>query len=296
MYRTNKHEMQRPKRRMRRFIVYALVLILAGASSAAILISHNREVDAQVAQIEADQKAFIDDVDAQLRAIAERKERERQEAAANAIADQSTQSSTEVAATINAADCNIDTAHNNPASVDVVVNKKHCIQPLLFAPDDLVEVYGAVISAKASDAFTALYNAAATAGQPIRVTSSYRSYSTQVNTYNYWVSVSGTVGADTYSARPGYSEHQTGLAVDIAAGGCALDCFGSTSQYQWMLANAANYGFIQRYYAGSEAITGYSAEEWHYRYVGEAVAKDMKAKGIKTLEEYWNISGGEYYY
>ena len=115
-----------------------------------------------------------------------------------------------------------------------------------------------------------------------------------MSTYAYWVSVSGASGADTYSARPGYSEHQTGYAFDVAAGGCALDCFGTTSQYQWMQQHAAEYGFIQRYYAGYESITGYKAEGWHYRYVGVDVAQDMKAKGIKTLEQYWSIPGGDY--
>lgn len=101
-------------------------------------------------------------------------------------------------------------------------------------------------------------------------------------------------GADTYSARPGYSEHQTGLAFDVAANGCTLNCFGSTSQYQWFQQNAADYGFIQRYYSGYEVITGYKSEEWYYRYVGASIAKDMQAKGIKTLEQYWNIPGGDY--
>ena len=82
--------------------------------------------------------------------------------------------------------------------------------------------------------------------------------------------------------------------IDVAANGCVLDCFGATSQYQWLQAHAAEYGFIQRYYAGYEAITGYSAEEWHYRYVGVDVATDMKNKGIMTLEEYYGISGGDY--
>ncbi|MBC7459454.1 M15 family metallopeptidase, partial [Candidatus Saccharibacteria bacterium] len=122
-------------------------------------------------------------------------------------------------------------------------------------------------------------------------------YSSQVSTYKYWVGVSGAAGADTYSARPGYSEHQTGLAFDVAdsAGAYPLDSFKKTSQYQWLLANAANYGFIQRYYAGYTSITGYTAEEWHYRYVGVAVAKDMASKGIKTLEQYWGVSGGDYF-
>jgi len=190
--------------------------------------------------------------------------------------------------------CNTSTTHTNPAAIDVVVNKKHCIQPLSYAPGDLVTTHGATISAQAVDAFNQLYAAAAAAGQPFYVTSSYRSYSDQVATYNHWISISGQAGADTYSARPGYSEHQTGLAFDVAANGCVLDCFGSTSQYTWFQQHAADYGFIQRYYAGYESITGYKAEEWHYRYVGVQVAKDMQSKGIKTLEQYWSISGGDY--
>ena len=190
--------------------------------------------------------------------------------------------------------CNNATTHINPAAIDVLVNKQHCIQPLTFAPDDLMTAQGAILSAKAIDAFKKLYTAAAAAGQPFYVTSSYRSYDKQVATYNRWVSTSGQVEADTYSARPGYSEHQTGLAFDVAAKSCTLNCFGSTPQYQWLQKHAADYGFIQRYHSGHEVVTGYKAEEWHYRYVGVEVAKDMRAKGIKTLEEYWNMSGGDY--
>lgn len=190
--------------------------------------------------------------------------------------------------------CNAATAHTNPASIDVVVNKKHCIQPLNYVPANLVTTHGATITAQAATAFNEMFTAAAADGQPFYVTSSYRSYTTQISTYNHWISISGQAGADTYSARPGYSEHQTGLAFDVAANGCTLDCFGSTSQYEWFQRHAAEYGFIQRYYAGYEAITGYKAEEWHYRYVGVSVAKDMQARGVKTLEQYWNIPGGDY--
>jgi len=140
-----------------------------------------------------------------------------------------------------------------------------------------------------------MMNAAAAAGQALAVTSSYRSYATQVTTYNYWVSISGKDGADTYSARPGYSEHQTGLALDVqTADGRSLSNFAGTSQYQWLQAHAHEYGFIQRYVAGYESVTGYSAEEWHYRYVGVDVATDMRTKGIKTLEQYWSMTGGDY--
>lgn len=190
--------------------------------------------------------------------------------------------------------CNRATSHNNPASIDVVVNKKHCLVPLSYAPPDLVTTNGATLSAKAAGAFNKMFAAAAAAGQPFIVSSSYRSYQTQVSTYNYWVSVNGQAGADTVSARPGFSEHQTGFVIDVGAGSCILDCFGGTSQYKWFQANAADFGFIQRYYAGYEHITGYAGEEWHYRYVGPEVAKDMKARDIKTLEQYWNIEGGDY--
>lgn len=190
--------------------------------------------------------------------------------------------------------CNDATTHNDPSAIDILVNKQHCIQPLTFAPTDLTTTYGATLSAKAVDAFRKLYAAAAAANQPFYVTSSYRSYEKQVATYNRWISTSGQAEADTYSARPGYSEHQTGLAFDVATSGCTLNCFGSTPQYQWLQKHAADYGFIQRYHAGHELVTGYKAEEWHYRYVGIEVAKDMQAKGIKTLEEYWHMSGGDY--
>lgn len=190
--------------------------------------------------------------------------------------------------------CNNATSHTNPSAIDVLVNKRHCIQPLTFTPSDLMTAQGAILSAKAIDAFKRLYAAAVAAGQPFYVTSSYRSYEKQVATYNRWVLTSGQAEADTYSARPGYSEHQTGLAFDVAANGCTLSCFGSTPQYQWLQKHAADYGFIQRYHTAHELITGYKAEEWHYRYVGVEVAKDMRAKGVKTLEKYWNMSGGDY--
>lgn len=195
---------------------------------------------------------------------------------------------------IDSKDCTSGGAHSYPASLDVIVNKKHCIQPLGFVPPDLTTISGATISAKASSDFAAMVAGAKKAGLPFSVTSSYRSYQTQISTYNYWVGLSGVAGADTYSARPGYSEHQTGLSVDLTTDGCALSCFGSTAQYAWLQKHAADYGFIQRYYRGYENITGYSAEEWHYRYVGVSVAQAMKASGVKTLEQYWGISGGDY--
>ncbi|MGH7218272.1 MAG: M15 family metallopeptidase [Candidatus Microsaccharimonas sp.] len=281
-----------------------MVLCVALVAGASFLYWQYTVAQDAIAQNTAQTKELTEKTDTQLKRIKERKaaeekarlEKEAAEkaAAAKEAAEQSIAVGTAGASTLNAKACNVSTTHTNPAAIDVMVNKKHCIQPLSFVPSDLVTSNGATLSAKAIAHYNQLFHAAAAAGQGFYVTSSYRSYGTQVSTYNYWVSTSGQAGADTYSARPGYSEHQTGLVFDVAANGCVLDCFGGTSQYQWLQQNAANYGFIQRYYAGYEAITGYKAEEWHYRYVGIPVAQDMKAKGIKTLEQYWNLPGGLY--
>lgn len=240
-----------------------------------------QESSVQIAEMNAKQK----EVEAQK--IADAKKAEQDAAAKNAAEQAKTGSGDDSKA------CNPSSAHNNPASIDVIVNKKHCIQPLDYVPT-LITSNGATLSTQAIDAYDQMFVAAAAAGQPFYTTSSYRSYTTQVATYNKWVAQSGQAGADTYSARPGYSEHQTGFALDVAAAGCTLSCFGSTSQYKWFQTHAPHFGFIQRYYAGYEGITGYKAEEWHYRYVGLEVAHDMQKKGIKTLEQYWNISGGDY--
>lgn len=137
--------------------------------------------------------------------------------------------------------------------------------------------------------------AAANAGVGFSLSSAYRSYDNQVVTYNNWVNVNGSVAAaDTVSARPGFSEHQTGLAADLKTGNCVLDCFGGTGSYTWLQQHAAEYGFIERYPSGLTAITGYAPEAWHWRYIGASAATDMKTKGIQTLETYFNISGGDY--
>ncbi|MFZ1258435.1 MAG: M15 family metallopeptidase [Candidatus Saccharimonas sp.] len=182
----------------------------------------------------------------------------------------------------------------NPDSLQVVINKKNCFRPLDYTPADLVTVNDITLRKEAMTQTTALLAAAAVDSQPIAVTSSFRSYDTQVATYAYWVEISGVNQADTYSARPGYSEHQTGLAIDVKAGECALSCFADTSQYTWLAQHAAEYGFIQRYPADLMAITGYQAEPWHWRYVGKTVAADMKSKGIQTLEQYFRVVGGDY--
>jgi D-alanyl-D-alanine carboxypeptidase len=108
----------------------------------------------------------------------------------------------------------------------------------------------------------------------------------------------GQAEADRTSARPGYSEHQTGLAfdVEVSGGKCHLEkCLGETPDGKWVAANAYKYGFIVRYPEGKENVTGYDYEPWHLRYVGTDLASEMHTKSVQTLEEFFNISGGKNY-
>lgn len=121
-------------------------------------------------------------------------------------------------------------------------------------------------------------------GIDMPVISAYRSYETQKVLFDSYYAKDGDK-ADTYSARPGHSEHQTGLAFDV---GAIDDNYGDTIGGKWLYNNCANYGFIIRYLKGKESITGYKYEPWHIRYVGKEVAMDIMNRGI-TLEEYLNI-------
>jgi D-alanyl-D-alanine carboxypeptidase len=260
--------------------------------------NQNQQVK-NAAKLVSDQKTAFAKIDAQVKATLQKRVDTARAAEAEAIARAGADAKTRAAqtsltvplsSTANATNC----AVKNPASLQVVINKKHCFSPLDWVPSDLVDGGGALLRAEASQQFQSMAAAAAAAGQEFGVSSSYRSYSTQIATYNYWVNTSGSVQADTYSARPGYSEHQSGLAIDLKAGDCALSCFSGSSQYYWLAEHAADYGFIQRYPDGLTAITGYEPEPWHWRYVGVAVAKDMKTKSIQTLEQYYGVPGGDY--
>ena len=120
--------------------------------------------------------------------------------------------------------------------------------------------------------------------------SGFRSYETQTQLYQNYVNKDGKAEADRYSARPGYSEHQTGLAFDLI--GTNGDLVTEEKAAQWLLDHAADYGFVVRYLKGKEKETGYMAEEWHLRYVGKE-AKDIAASGL-SLEEYYGFEGGDY--
>ena len=120
--------------------------------------------------------------------------------------------------------------------------------------------------------------------------SGFRSYETQTQLYQDYVNKDGKAEADRYSARPGYSEHQTGLAFDLI--GTDGELVTEPKAAQWLLDNAADYGFVVRYLKGKEKETGYMAEEWHLRYVGKE-AKEIAASGL-SLEEYYGFEGGDY--
>lgn len=278
-----------------RTVAAAIGITLVGCATFLVLHFSATEQKIQTNnRLSADTTKTYDALIARLEQEAELK-RKADEAAAAKVAEEA-KTATPATSPQTATKCtNLLRAHGDPHQIDILVNKAHCLSPLDFTPTDLVGVDGYLVSAKAAPHLRAMLQAAAHAGLTISLTSTYRSYHNQITTYNGWVAANGsTEAADTVSARPGYSEHQTGLAVDLGTGSCALECFAGTPHYAWLQQHAATYGFIQRYYAGYEGITGYSPEAWHYRYVGPETALDMRTKGIKTLEQYWNISGGNY--
>lgn len=185
----------------------------------------------------------------------------------------------------------------DPASPWVVVNKQHPIDPSNYAPSDLVSVgNGQQMRAEAAQALQQMFADAKTAGYTLDADSGYRSYNYQVTTYGSVVKAYGQSYADTVSARPGYSEHQTGWAVDIGSGNCHVqDCFGDTPGGKWAQANAYKYGFILRYAPSLTDITGYSNEAWHFRYIGTLLSNEMHQQNILTLEQFFNITGGTVY-
>lgn len=130
----------------------------------------------------------------------------------------------------------------------------------------------------------------------ISTESGYRSYDVQVKAYNSIVKGYGQEAADNESARAGYSEHQTGLAVDFGSEGCIIqDCFTNTAAAKWLTYNSYKYGFILRYPANKSAITGYKFEPWHYRYVGQQLASELERTRVATLEEFFGVSGSVRY-
>lgn len=176
---------------------------------------------------------------------------------------------------------------DNQDNIMVLVNKYNKLSSD-YIPNDLRDIkskYGTgKMQSEAADAFESMCEAALKDGIKLYGGSGYRSYSYQENLYNRYVKQDGKQKADTYSARAGYSEHQTGLAIDIMNGKWGyID--SSDKEYTWLINNSYKYGYILRYLEDAEKITGYMYEPWHYRYVGVDVAAELTKLGI-TYDEY----------
>ena len=159
----------------------------------------------------------------------------------------------------------------------LVVNKTYSL-PASYGPGGLTPECDA--------AYDRMKAAAASEGLSLYISSGFRSYDTQDVIYNRYVANDGKANADRYSARPGHSEHQTGLAIDLNG---VSDSFGNTAEGKWVAAHAHEYGFILRYPKGKEAQTGYMYEPWHIRYVGVKAATAIFESGL-CLEEYYGIT------
>lgn len=161
-----------------------------------------------------------------------------------------------------------------------------------YVPKDLEKISSSYSSGEkyleknAKIAFEKMAKDAKKEGYNIRAVSTYRSYSYQKKLYSNYAASDGVEKADTYSARPGFSEHQTGLAVDVDNTKTSYTKFGNTKEFSWMKENAYKYGFILRYTKENEFITGYMNEPWHYRYVGIDIAKYIQENPM-TFEEYF---------
>ena len=189
-----------------------------------------------------------------------------------------------------------DTKKANTTLDTTLLVNKHYLLDKDYIPDDLVNVsqnyaWGEVGSQKvrevAYNAFLDMWNAANEEGYYLMINSSYRSYEDQETVYNNYKNSSGERFADSIAARPGSSEHQTGLALDIfSKTNTNKNTFSQTDEAKWLKENAHNFGFILRYPEDKVDITGYSFESWHYRYVGKDIATYIYENDI-TYEEYY---------
>jgi D-alanyl-D-alanine carboxypeptidase len=188
-------------------------------------------------------------------------------------------------------------------SIWVVVNKQRQISPLKYQPASLAfpafpkprvqNPFGLQMREEAAIAAVELATAMAAAGKgTLILNSGFRTYKNQQGLYNRTRDTRGLAVAEKLSARPGHSEHQLGLAADfsVRGQGCAIMvCFGKTEAGIWLAENAHEFGFVLRYPKGYKPVTGFQYEPWHFRYVGVELATEMKTKGVRTLEEFWEI-------
>lgn len=187
---------------------------------------------------------------------------------------------------------------DDPVLPWVVVNKQRPLQPIDYAPAELQVPPSSIVQGGLRSgvvpAFEELVAAAEAEGAGrMALFSGYRSHATQVSTYAAQVNARGQAGADALSARPGFSEHQTGLAADVVAcgeGGCGtIYELGGTPQGRWLADNAWRFGWIIRYEEGRTGTTGYEPEPWHLRYIGRELAAAYHEGGHHTLEEFFGL-------
>ena len=195
----------------------------------------------------------------------------------------------------------------DPTSLWVIVNKQHPLQPATYAPSDLrypnvtLRVPGQTEMQMRDPAATALekmFAGAEAAGYKLQVSTAYRGYSYQKTLYDGYVASAGQAAADQESARPGYSEHQTGLAFDVEPldQSCDVDtCFADTAAGRWVALHAYEYGFLLRYPHDKTSVTGYDYEPWHLRYIGKPLALELHRLHIETLEEFFGLSAAPHY-
>ena len=179
----------------------------------------------------------------------------------------------------------------------MVVNKTHPVDPPDFRPE-IALVRGYQVASDAAGPLTRLLDESDRAGLGFKIASAFRSYDYQASVHAATVAERGQAAADLVSARAGHSEHQTGLAVDLvtpADPGCDFEaCFADTPGGRWLAAHAWRFGFLVRYRPGTTAVTGYQPEPWHLRFVGRALAAELRRTDVATLEEFFGIAGGDY--
>lgn len=180
----------------------------------------------------------------------------------------------------------------DPSGLTVLVNKYYAL-PAGYVPEleALGRDYGSgSLRPEAVQAFRSMADGARADGVSLRSVSAYRSFAGQKITYNNYLKKYRQSLVDTFSARPGHSEHQTGLALDINAASSRA-CFEKTPAFAWLKEHCAEYGFILRYPEDKQAVTGYRFEPWHYRYVGVDIAKACMEQGL-CYEEYLALQPG----
>ncbi len=187
--------------------------------------------------------------------------------------------------------------YSSPSSLWVVVSKNHPLSEERYVPSNLVvpnfktrtdkSTAEQSLRSDIAPAAKELFDAAAAAGHDVMLASGYRSYELQQTYFSNYAKIYGEEAANKFSARPGQSEHQTGLAFDISLSSrqCYLEvCFGETEAGKWLAAHAYEYGFVLRYPADKTEVTQYQYEPWHFRYVGRNLARALHESGL-TLDE-----------